>query len=362
LNAILRKGLLLALATTLCPVSQADSQPARNALGNPPPTVFESPDRDQWQRPEWVIDQLELKPPDIVADIGAGSGYFSRRLAKRLTDGGKVIAIDIDPGMLTYLRDRANVEAFTNIETRLVKPADLPLEPASVDLVFLSNTLHHISNRPEYYDHLRRSLRPGGRIVNIDFYKRDLPVGPRDLDHKLAKQTVLAEFTAAQLFVTHDLDGLPHQYMLIARFLPSIKNAILLDARTIAAGKPTVPELNEIATMGFRTVLNLQTQQEGSDAEAGIVEKLGMKYVNIPIVPNAIDSEQIRSFSETLTKTDNYPMLIHCASANRVGGLILLHDVLHQKKDLEIALKEARRTGLKPSLERLLLQRITAER
>jgi len=109
-------------------------------------------------------------------------------------------------------------------------------------------------------------------------------------------------------------------------------------------------------------VLNLQTEPEGSLAEGEIVEALGMVYVNIPIASHDIKTDQIAKFSEALTKSNNYPMLIHCQSSNRVGGLILLHEVLYQNTGLAAALEAARRAGLKPSLERPLLQRITAER
>ena len=360
MNTHIRYFLPLAL---LCPFlcSESVSQPARTALGNPPPSVFESPDRDEWQRPEWVIDQLNLKPTDIVADIGAGSGFFSRPFARRLTQG-KVIAVDVDPEMLSFLGKKAAESGITNIESRLIKPDDTPLEPNSVDLIFLSNTLHHISSREAYYPQLIRALKPGGRIANIDFYKRDLPVGPQDLDHKLAKQDVLSEFQRANLFVSRDLTGLPHQYFLIATPLPPIPNGLMFDARTVTAGRPSTEQLGRLAELGFKTVLSLQTEAEGSVAEGTIVEALGMVYVNVPITSHDIRPDQIAKFSETLTKSDNYPMLIHCQSSNRVGGLILLHEVLNQNIELASALEAARRAGLKPSLERPLLQRITAER
>ncbi len=360
---IWRSALLLVLSPALFVVTAAEGQtPGRNALGNPSPAVFEGGNRHKWQRPEWVIDQLGLKPTDIVADIGAGSGYFSRRLAGRLTKGGKVIAVDIDPEMLAYVRESAAKEGITNIETLLVETDSPGLDPGSVDLIFLNNTLHHIHNRAEYYKHMVRALRPGGRIVNIDFYKRDLPVGPRSLNHKLGKDTVLDEFTRANLFVTHDLDGLPHQYFLIARPLPSIRNAILLDARTISAGTPSTEQLGEIADLGFKTVVNLQTDAEGIDGEEDVVKSLGLTYVHIPIISTDIRDDQIRKFSETLTNPDNYPMLIHCRSANRVGGLLLLHQVLNKDVDVSVALPEARRAGLKARLEKLLILRLSERR
>jgi protein tyrosine phosphatase (PTP) superfamily phosphohydrolase (DUF442 family) len=144
--------------------------------------------------------------------------------------------------------------------------------------------------------------------------------------------------------------------------LPPILNGLLFDARTVTSGRPSTKQLGRLAELGFKTVLNLQTEPEGSLAEGEIVEALGMVYVNIPIASHDIKTDQIAKFSETLTKSNNYPMLILCQSSNRVGGLILLHEVLYQNTELAAALEAARRAGLKPSLERPLLQRITAER
>jgi arsenite methyltransferase len=338
------------------------AQPAgRNSFGNPSPDVFESPKRDEWQRPEWLLDLLALKPTDTVADIGAGSGYFSRRIARRLPEG-RVIAIDIDPDMLKYLEAKAGGEHISNIETRLITGADTGLSPASVDLIFICNTLHHIHARSAYYPKLIQALRPGGRIINIDFHKRDLPVGPRDLDHKLSREVVVQEFLQAGLFIRREPAGLPYQYVIEASPLPAVSNALLLDPQTVTAGKPSPEHLQQFADLGFRTVLNLQTEAEGAGAEGKQVEELGLQYVHIPIASSQITDEQIDRFSRTLTRSDHYPMLIHCRSSNRVGGLLLLHQVLHQNKDLNKSLEEARRAGLKPPLEERLLQRIAAER
>ena len=350
----------VAVALTLLSLN-TEAQHNRNEYGNPPPEVFEAADRDEWQRPEWVLDQLALKPDAIVADLGAGSGYFSRRLAKRLPQG-RVLALDIDPGMIDYIEKDAKRDGLTNIETRLIATDDPGLDPESVDVVFLSNTLHHISNRSDYYGKLVSALKPDGRLINIDFYKRDLPVGPRSLDHKLAKAVVQEEFTAACLFVSQDMTGLPYQYFLEASPLPPIVNAILLDARTVSSGEPTDEQLRRMADLGFRTVVNLQTEAEGSVEKGTIVKKLGMDFVGIPISSGSISEEQIDRFSAILTENDRYPMLIHCRSGNRVGGMFLLDGVLRQNKELETALQEARRAGLRSSLEERLLPRVNAQR
>jgi len=169
--------------------------------------VLEDPARDQWQLPHEVIMSLELKKGDVVADIGAGSGYFSRRLAMH---AAKVYAVDIDSKLLDILKKNAPA----NVEAVLAVPDDPKLAPASVDLIFICDVLHHIENRPAYYQKLARALKSGGRIVNIDFYKKPLPVGPPEA-MKLSEEQVEKEFAAAGFRKIKQVDTLPYQYFLI---------------------------------------------------------------------------------------------------------------------------------------------------
>jgi ubiquinone/menaquinone biosynthesis C-methylase UbiE len=169
--------------------------------------VLEDPKRDEWQLPHQVIMALELKPDEVVADIGAGSGYFTRRLARH---AGKVYAVDID----TRLLDANKKSAPANVVTVLATPDDPKLAKASVDTIFICDVLHHISNRASYYEKLQAALKPGGRIVNIDFYKKKLPVGPPEA-MKLSEQEVEKEFAAAGFRKVKQVDILPYQYFQI---------------------------------------------------------------------------------------------------------------------------------------------------
>ena len=131
--------------------------------------ALEDPERDAWQQPAQVIEKLALQPGESVADLGAGSGYFTVRLARGVGPAGKVYAIDIEPQMLEHIQQRAKEEKLTNIQTILADPHDPKLPPASVDMVFICDTLHHISERSTYYPLLVRALKPGGRLVDVDF-------------------------------------------------------------------------------------------------------------------------------------------------------------------------------------------------
>jgi ubiquinone/menaquinone biosynthesis C-methylase UbiE len=175
---------------------------------------LEDPGREEWQKPEEVIEKLGLRLGDSVADIGAGSGYFTVRFARVVGPAGKVYAVDIEHEMLAYIAQRAKQDNLQNIQTVLADPHDPKLPPGSIDLVFICNTLHHISERAKYYPLLAQALKPGGRLVNIDFQKRQLPFGP-PLEMKIAKEAMIEEVKPAGLRLAKDYDFLPYQYFLI---------------------------------------------------------------------------------------------------------------------------------------------------
>jgi arsenite methyltransferase len=168
--------------------------------------VLEDPSRDEWQKPHDVVMALDLKSTDTIADIGAGTGYFARRFTHH---AGKVYAVDIDEKLL----DIARKDAPANLETVLASPDDPHLPERSIDAIFFCDVLHHIENRPAYYSKLTQVLKPGGRIVVIDFFKKELPVGPPP-SMKLSDEEVIAELKAAGFTLAKRLDILPYQYYL----------------------------------------------------------------------------------------------------------------------------------------------------
>src|SRR3989304_5680378 len=143
--------------------------------------IFEDPARAEWQKPEEVVKKLELKPGGTVADIGAGTGYFTRLFAAAVGPGGKAIGLDIEPSMVDYMKEDAKKRGLTNYEARVVKPDDAGLPSKSVDVVFICNTYHHIEDRVNYLKKLTGALKPNGRGGIGDFYKKPLPVGPQSV-------------------------------------------------------------------------------------------------------------------------------------------------------------------------------------
>lgn len=181
---------------------------------------LDSSERDQYQKPLQVIEALHLKPGQAVADLGSGSGYFTRRLVGAVTESGKVYAIDVEPEMLRYVEESlVHMHAPYTAEFILAR-ADSPKLPAeSVDLIFVCNVFHHLEDRTIYFRNVRSALKPGARIAIIDFYhdERSGELG-FSKKHLVPRETVIAEMTTAGYRLEREHSFLPRQYFL--EFLP----------------------------------------------------------------------------------------------------------------------------------------------
>lgn len=173
--------------------------------------VFDDPARDAWQKPHEVIKALALKPDAIVADIGAGTGYFSARLANMLPQG-RVYAVDIEPDMVKYLAERARREGLKSMTAVAGTAGDARI-PEKADLILLVDVYHHIDDRSRYFRRLRDSLKPGGRIAIIDF-RLDAANGPPKAA-RVAPQRVKAELKSAGYALAKEHGFLPEQYFLV---------------------------------------------------------------------------------------------------------------------------------------------------
>ena len=178
---------------------------------------FDDPSRDAWQKPEQILDALNLGPTARVADLGAGTGYFSVRIAKRLPEG-KVFAIDIEPEMLSYLSERARREHLSTV-IPVVANEETPNIPEPVDLILVVDTYHHIDDRIAYFNRLRKSLNPGGRLAIVDF-KMESPEGPPP-EHRVSAEKVTEELKAAGYSLVAAQSFLPRQYFLVFTAPPS---------------------------------------------------------------------------------------------------------------------------------------------
>ncbi len=169
--------------------------------------------RDRWQHPARVIQALGIRPGHHVADLGAGGGYFTFRLADAVGSSGRVYAVDIDADMVQYVAERAEVAGHRNIETVLAVPADTHLPEGGVDLVFTCNTYHHLEDRPAYFARLKRILRPGGRVAIIDYNQNSFL--PWLVGHISPSDVVRTELAAAGYRVEQEYDFLPKQTFVV---------------------------------------------------------------------------------------------------------------------------------------------------
>ena len=176
--------------------------------------MFDDPKRDEWQQPDRVVAALSLAPGMAVADIGAGTGYFEKRLATAVGTTGAVIAIDVEPDMVRYLRERAHRENTPNVEARLGTTDDPKLAPASVDRILIVDTWHHVGNRVAYAKKLATALRPGGFVLVVDFTLDTTRGPPKPM--RMPPEKVIEELTQAGLRATTVDVGLPDQYVIKA--------------------------------------------------------------------------------------------------------------------------------------------------
>ena len=169
---------------------------------------LDDPNRDAWQRPAELIAMMELAPGMIVADVGAGLGYFEPHLSRAVGETGRVLALDVDPAEL-----RHRLADLANVEIRQVTPADPGLGEASVDRVLLVDAWHHVAARIEYAKKLWRALKPGGRVYLVD-RPHDSPHAP-PAELRVSATQVLTELSAAG-FDARVEKTLPKQFVVLA--------------------------------------------------------------------------------------------------------------------------------------------------
>lgn len=178
---------------------------------------YETSDRTAWQKPREVINLMGNLEDKTVADIGAGTGYFTIRLARQAK---KVIAVDIDTMALNYIDSikwRLESETAAKIETRLAEPDNPNLEMNEVDVILMVNTYPFIPDRPNYFKSLMEHLNPEGQVLIIDFKKKRLPIGPPS-SQKIALNVVEQEMEQAGFeLIDSDDRLLDYQYVVLFR-------------------------------------------------------------------------------------------------------------------------------------------------
>ena len=177
---------------------------------------FESAERDAYQQPEKVLNYIGDITGETIMDIGSGTGYFSFKLVAK---GATVIAADVDDRFQKYIqirRDSLEIPV-SKLSLRRIPYDDPMLDPGEVDKVIIVNTYHHIENRSVYFNKVRAGLKPDGSLIVIDYFKRNIPVGPPS-GMKLTAETVVEELRAAGYeAIETNLNLLPYQYIIVAK-------------------------------------------------------------------------------------------------------------------------------------------------
>jgi SAM-dependent methyltransferase len=190
----------------------------RDRHGNPEDLAgylarLEGEDRLAWQKPDRVVAALRLRPGDVACDVGVGPGYFALRMARAVGERGVVYAMDVERRMLEVLAERVREAGVTNVRPLLARGGSVALPPRLCDVILVVNTFHHLRGGARDLRRLALRLAPGGRIVNVDFHRRETPVGP-PIGHRVAREAFLEEATRAGLRLAREHRFLPWQYFL----------------------------------------------------------------------------------------------------------------------------------------------------
>jgi len=177
---------------------------------------LERPEREDEEAPSKALDALELKPGMVVADIGAGSGYYSSRIARRVGPTGRVYATDIQQGMIDILDRRITAEGLTNITTVLGGMDDPRLPPASIDLAIMVDVYHELQQPQLFLQRLKGTFKPNGRLVLLEFRKEDPKVPILEV-HKMSVAEVKQEMEAEGFVLDKVIDVLPWQHIIVLR-------------------------------------------------------------------------------------------------------------------------------------------------
>jgi ubiquinone/menaquinone biosynthesis C-methylase UbiE len=179
--------------------------------------ALEDPQRDAYQKPHEVVHALSLKPGEVIADVGAGSGYFTFHLARHVGEKGRVYAVDVSADMILHINRRIRDTQANNVVSLLADPDDPLLPERSVDRFFICDVWHHVENQTKYLSLMKKMLKPGGEVIMIDFHKKELPIGP-PMQMKIAREDLIKQMESNGFRLTKEHTFLPYQYFIV--FVP----------------------------------------------------------------------------------------------------------------------------------------------
>lgn len=185
---------------------------------------LESSSRDSWQRADEVLSALQLESDEVVADIGAGGGYFTERIARVVGDSGHVFAVDVQEAMIRTLEERVQEKSLTNVSVIEGEFSDPCLLRASCDVAFFSSVYKEIVERAEYMTRVREALRPGGRVAILEYRPEFRGLGTPS-EYRLPASQVVAEMEAVGFELRTRYEFIDRQYYLIFEQAPRLESA-----------------------------------------------------------------------------------------------------------------------------------------
>lgn len=195
-------------------------------LDNSKAKMFNKKASDPKSKPDQILETLALQPGQNIADIGAGGGYFSLRFADAVGKEGQVYAVDTNPGFLEFIRNSAIEKRLNNVKTVLATEDKFNLPEKSLNFIFLRNVYHHLPNRVEYFINLTRLLKPGGKVVIIEYKRGGLFSFRRIFGHYVSREIIVEEMNEAGYQLKQSYDFLPKQSFAIF----SLKNREFMEA------------------------------------------------------------------------------------------------------------------------------------
>jgi ubiquinone/menaquinone biosynthesis C-methylase UbiE len=177
---------------------------------------LDRPEREAEEAPNLLLDALRLKPGDVVADVGAGSGYMTFRMAERVGAKGSVLAVDIQQEMLDLIVERGKARGLENVKPVLGTITDPKLPPNSVDLILMVDVYHEFSHPWEMTRAMLKGLKPGGRLVFVEYRLED-PEVPIKLVHKMSEAQVRREMAIHPAKWVETSEALPRQHIIVFR-------------------------------------------------------------------------------------------------------------------------------------------------
>ncbi len=185
-----------------------------HVMGHQAADWLERPEREEEERPGVVLDAIKLKPGDAVADIGSGTGYFSWRIAQRIGEKGTVYGVEIQQEMLDLMAVQMAKRKITNVKGILGTITDPKLPAAGIDLVIMVDVYHEFDHPYEMMENICKALKPGGRVVFVEYRGED-PTVPIKLLHKMTVTQVRKEMEPQPLEFLESIETLPRQHIII---------------------------------------------------------------------------------------------------------------------------------------------------